>query len=259
MKKVIMLSLFMAMFSCSDKELEGINEEQQTSESVSVGDPYADFSDINLFPPNLSPDDGGYAAPPSSKSKLAAVTAENFSHVNGVDDTAALQAKINALPASGGVINILAGTYSFQQVQLKSNVTLNFNSGVIINLKGGSGYAFSIGLVKDQPRVDNVNLIGLGSVAARPKFNLEQGPVNSLSRAIQIGYAFNVLIQNFSIIDHKTKGAAIAFNPVQIGSSTNANRCEKVSVVNCGLTGASIGYGLVQVGVGKNITLKNLS
>ena len=108
------------------------------------------------------------------------------------------------------------------------------------------------------PVVENVKIIGLGTLENRPKLILEKKK-NVFYRVFSIGYAKNVLIVNLKIEDDLTKAAAIAFNPSKDQVIESANIAENVTIANIELTGGSIGYGLVQTNVGKNLLLKNLS
>lgn len=212
--------------------------------------PYVDVSDMDLFPPKLDANDAGSTAENMPRPTI------NFSHLSGKDDSSRLNKVIDDL-SKGGTINVAAGKYIFTSVNIKSNIRINFAPGVIVKIPAGKD-GFYIGHKPGEARVENVKFIGNGSISNRPKFVLERSG-KKVTRVMQIGYAYNVLIQNFTIEDHQTKGAAIAFNPVQIGSTTTANRPEKVTLNNIGQTGASVGYGLAQLNVGKNITMRNLS
>lgn len=161
--------------------------------------------------------------------------------------------------AGGGKITIPKGDYILREVNLKSNILLVIESGTTIkmdNVKKGKQMIFVIGSEEGAARVENVRIVGLGSSENRPKFILEKY-VNTFYRAINIGYAKDVLIENFTVVDNLTKGAAIAFNPVEINESS-ATIPENITIANVSLTGGSIGYGLVQTNVGKNVLLKNL-
>ncbi|MEN6361122.1 MAG: hypothetical protein ABFC90_00585 [Bacteroidales bacterium] len=161
--------------------------------------------------------------------------------------------------AGGGKIIISKGNYIIKEVVLKSNIQIIIETGVNIvmdNGKSGKQMLFEIGTEENMSCVENVRLIGLGSPENRPKLILNKY-VNTFYRAIDLGYAKNVLIENFTVVDHLTKGAAIAFNPVKINANS-ANIPENITVSNVSLTGGSIGYGLVQTNVGENILLKNL-
>ncbi|WP_163397292.1 hypothetical protein [Flavobacterium fluviatile] len=212
--------------------------------------PYVDVSDMDLFPPKFDSNDAG------SISETTPGPVKNFSHINGKDDTTRLNKEIDGL-SKGGTINVVAGTYIFESVNITSNIRLNFAPGVVVKIPAGKD-GFYIGKEPNQARVENVKFIGTGTLSTRPKFILERDG-KKVTRLMQIGYAYNVLIQNFTIEDNQTKGAAIAFNPVQIGKTTTAYRPEKVTLNNIGQTGGSVGYGLAQLNVGQNITMRNLS
>ena len=76
------------------------------------------------------------------------------------DDTDAIQAAINAVPA-GGTVYIPDGTYMIEAVNkhldLKSNMTLSMSSGAILKAMPYSGGAAAILLLD---RISNVNVIG---------------------------------------------------------------------------------------------------
>lgn len=161
--------------------------------------------------------------------------------------------------AGGGKITIPKGDYIMREVYLKSNIQLIIASGVTIkmdNAKKGKQMIFIIGSEPGAALVENVRIVGLGSPENRPKLELVKY-INTSYRAINLGNAKNILIENLTIIDNLTKSAAIAFNPVKIDENS-ANIPENVTVANVSLTGGSIGYGLVQTNVGKNVLLKNL-
>lgn len=185
----------------------------------------------------------------------------DFTSDNKSEDTERLNAIINELHKNGGgKINIKSGEYAFKNVILKSNIHITIESGTVIKMnhsKEGNTTLFNLGRINNQPAVENVKIIGLGTVENRPKFILEKKE-NRFYRVFSIGYVKNVLIVNFKIEDDLTKAAAIAFNPSKSGEES-ANIAENVTIANIELTGGSIGYGLVQTNVGKNLLLKNLS
>lgn len=216
-------------------------------------------TDTKLFPANPYQSEGaGYNGAELKNIKSSSVV--TFSP-NGQGNVAEeLNTLIDKLSkAGGGKITIPKGDYIMREVFLKSNIQLIIASGVTIkmdNVKKGKQMIFIIGSEPGAPRVENVRIVGLGSPNERPKFILEKY-VNTFYRAINIGYAKDVLIENFTVVDNLTKGAAIAFNPVEINESS-ANIPENITIANVSLTGGSIGYGLVQTNVGKNVLLKNL-
>jgi hypothetical protein len=197
----------------------------------------------------------------------------NFVHIVGKSDTEELEKIINELTSKGGgKITIKSGEYTFRDVLLKSNIHITIESGTIIklenqnegkNAKNGKRHFFSLSGSEVNKPLENVRIIGLGSTSTRPKLILEkffETWGNTFNRAISLGYVKNALIENLSIVDDYTLGAAIAFNPVDINNDNEtAQIAENVTITNISLTNGSIGYGLVQTNVGKNILLKNLS
>ena len=150
--------------------------------------PYVDVSDMVLFPPKLDSNDA------SSITENTPGPTINFSHINGKDDTSSLNKEIDRL-TKGGTINIAAGTYVFESVNIKSNIRLNFAAGVVVKIPAGKD-GFYIGHDPGEARVENVKFIGNGSVASRPKFVLERNDTK-VTRLMQIGYAYNVLIHYY--------------------------------------------------------------
>ena len=185
----------------------------------------------------------------------------NFVSDDNGKDSKRLNALIDNLHKNGGgKINIKSGEYRFRNIYLKSNIHITIESGTVIKMdhsKKGNTALFNIGKTDNQPVVENVKIIGIGTLENRPKLILEKKK-NVFYRVFSIGYVKNVLIVNLKIEDDLTKAAAIAFNPSKSGDKS-ANIAENVTIANIELTGGSIGYGLVQTNVGKNLLLKNLS
>lgn len=282
MKKLFLLGFVLLSFSCSSSDGE-IEVQSETQEEVEKKDdekkddePQKEEVDINVVVPvgdvtNLSlysgtpyrSDEAGYQG--TAFVDLPDDRKLTFLHNNTVRDTRALSDMIDNLSAlGGGEILIKKGDYELRQVNVKSNIHITIEAGTIFkidNTIGGKRFPFAIGVEENKPIVENVRIIGLGTPSTRPKFVLEKFVQNGrkvFSRAMNFGYAKNVLVQNFTIEDDLTGGTAIAFNPVKIDVNS-ANIPENVTVTNVGMTGASIGYGLVQTNVGKNILFKNLS
>ena len=220
----------------------------------------SDVTDINLYKPTPYRSDGaGYEG--NNFKNLPEIRKKVFTHISGKNDTDVLNKLITNLNAlGGGEITIIKGDYKFKNVILKSNIHISIESGTIIGFDEtikGKAFLFNVGSGDNAPLVENVKLIGLGNPDNRPKLVLKKIK-NTFWRAVMIGYVNNLLVQNFTIEDDLTKGAAIAFNPSKINDET-ANIAKNVTITNVKLTGGSIGYGLVQTNVGENILLKNLS
>ncbi|NIJ43788.1 polygalacturonase [Wenyingzhuangia heitensis] len=266
MKKIInLLFIIVAFISCSanNNTIEPIKQEtdEETTKSSTTTVNPGNVSDTSLYNPLPYNEDGaGY----NGEDFTNLPEDRNVTFTTGADESDRLSELIQDLyQKGGGKILIKKGDYLFKDVSLKSNIHITIESGTTITMdhdkwkKGIKNFLFNIGMLEGEPIVENVKIIGLGDVNTRPKYILTR-PKNSFYRAIAFGYAKNVLIENFTIEDHLTKGAAIAFNPVKVSDET-ANIAENVTIANIQLTGGSIGYGLAQTNVGKNILLKNLS
>ena len=184
----------------------------------------------------------------------------SFTHVPGKSDSKALNEMIASLSdLGGGKILIVKGNYKFKEIYVKSNIHITIAAETIIemdNSLSGKNFLFNLGMRESMPLVEDVRIVGLGTTLTRPKLKLTKFN-NTFYRAIAIGYIKNALIENLTIEDELTKGSAIALNPVKVDDD-NANIAENVTVSNVEMHGASIGYGLAQTNVGKNILLKNL-
>lgn len=231
-----------------------------------------DVTDIAVYEATpYRQDDAGYAG--ADLVDLPADRDVEFTSVEGLSDTEELEKLIDQLSAQGGgKILIKSGQYAFRDVLLKSNVHITIESNTTIELEnktlgknGKNGYRHFFSLSSDvvgEP-LENVKIVGLGTPATRPQMIVEkfyESWGNTMNRAFGVGYVKNALIENFTIVDDYTLGAAIALNPVDVNEDgETAQIPENVTIANVALTGGSIGYGLVQTNVGRNILLKNLS
>lgn len=276
MKKVCFYFLFIFFFSCSTdsqtdiKDVEKEQEELEESSNTIINP--GDVSDIAVYSPlPYFEDEAGYNG--NELNNLPSDRDVTFEHVDGKSDTVELENLIDNLSNNGGgKIRIKSGDYSFRDVLLKSNIHITIESNTTIKLenqslgqngKNGFRYFFSLSGKELGKPLENVKIVGLGNPNTRPKLILEKfeeswGKVHN--RAISLGYVKHALIENLTIADNYTSGAAIAFNPVDLNSDgETADIAENVTVANVSLTKGSIGYGLVQTNVGRNILLKNLT
>ncbi len=119
-----------------------VGAEVKFSTAVQVTTNTIDAANVSYDPPFT----GSVAT--NVEAKLAqTVSVKDFGAVgNGVaDDTAAIQAAVNYLPASGGQIYFPTGTYLLKDISIvdKENVSFDFNDSVI-NLAAGAQYAFKM-------------------------------------------------------------------------------------------------------------------
>ncbi|MDO6736438.1 hypothetical protein [Wenyingzhuangia sp. 2_MG-2023] len=259
MKQQFYILLLTSILSCSANNNQISSSEITQEKNTTLIHP-GNVSDIAVYKATPYSEEGaGYQA--LDFDQLPSDRIKKFSHIDETNDTEKLNELIqNLSKKGGGKIYIQTGTYLFKEVTLQSNIHITIQEGTFIQMdhtKKGKNFLFNVGMIEGKPIVENVKIVGLGNLETRPKLILNR-PKNTFYRAIALGYVKNVLIENIKIEDELTKGAAIAFNPVEIDNET-ANIAQNVTITNVELTGGSIGYGLVQTNVGKNILLKNLS
>ena len=263
MKNILSFCFLVFLMACSSSdtpttEKAGDDDEMEEVSSTIVSP--GNVSDIAIY--QSAPyfqDNAGYQG--ADFGTLPSNRDLTFTHVSGKSDSQALNEMITSLSAlGGGKILIEKGDYKFKEVYVESNIHITIAAETIIDMDnslGGKNFLFNLGFRENLPRVENVRIVGLGTTQTRPKLKLTKFN-NTFYRAMAIGYIKDLLIENFTIEDELTKGSAIALNPVEVDAD-NANIAENVTVANIEMRGASIGYGLAQTNVGKNILLKNLS
>lgn len=280
MKNIFILYFMMFSIACADsKDFEDIKEDDKIEEPVAPEEEVpgiivnpGDVSDMSRYDSKPYYADGaGYQG--DEMANLPADRIVDFVHKQGESDTEELEKLIDELSSKGGgKITIKSGEYEFRDVLLKSNIHIYIESNTTITLENKelgknqvNGYRvfFTLSGTEVGKPLENVKIVGLGTLATRPKMIIEpfiEWEKPAMNRAISVTYVKNALIENFTIQDNFTKGSAIAFNPVDInGDEETAQIPENVTVTNVSLTKGSIGYGLAQTNVGRNILLRNLS
>ena len=269
MLRLLPYTFLIVFFSCSSSP-ETIKQEQEVTSGTIINP--GDLSDISIYPSQpYYQEEAGYNG--GELTNLPAERNVNFEHVDGTSDTVALETLITTLSNNGGgKIRIKSGDYRFRDVLLKSNVHITIESNTTIKLENqdqgknainGFRQFFSLSGTEVGKPLENVKIIGLGTPNTRPKLVVEKFAEvwgEAFNRAISFGYVKNALVENLTIVDNYTLGAAIAFNPVDLNNDgETADLAENVTIANVSLSKASIGYGLIQTNVGRNILLKNLS
>lgn len=177
-----------------------------------------------------------------------------------LDDSAALQAAIDAMTAlpNGGRITIPAGTYYFTEVLLKSNVHLEIAAGtriLPIEPKKGAYAIFrmgDVGGVTSLEQVENVSIRGDGG-----RFIVDLSHVSNI-RGLAVSCK---RVNNFMIADMDVLDSLTLYSNIQLAFSQYQGQygCPSNGVVkNCSTFHSQLGYGMVQVQVGRNLLFKNL-
>jgi parallel beta-helix repeat protein len=187
-------------------------------------------------------------APAPTSSLVVNVKNTGATGNGSTDDTAAIQAAINQVPA-GGTVYIPDGTYMIEavnaHVNLKSNMTLSMSSGAVLKAKPTSNDSYSILLLD---HVTNVNIIG-GTVQGERQGHLAAGTVdNGYGMGIRLITTNNVVVQGVTVRDNWGDGIYIG------NSSTNSTIC---SVIGDNNRRQGLSMTFANTVVVKNSTFKN--
>jgi hypothetical protein len=181
-------------------------------------------------------------------------TANQLTFPNGSSTTAALQTMINNLSnTGGGVLTIDAGTYTLEQVHMKTGVHIRVHPNVVFksapqNALFRAGYSNSF---------ENVNNWSFESTNGEKfTFDFSDFLPNEDIRAFQLGNTNNFKLSDFKVLDNYTKFNAISSGAV---GGTPASFATFGIIENIDVEKAHYGYGLMQCQVGQNILFRNLS
>jgi hypothetical protein len=155
----------------------------------------------------------------------------------------------------GGVVQIPAGTYSFKNIALKSDVHLEIDKGAVIQPAiDGDTKSFSIfNLGVDGDPVENISIRGTGG-----RYTVELPAYEPGIRVFSFKQVRNFHVSNVNIIDHLTK-----FSCFQFGTSATSKdgiwRPTQGTIAHANVTGAAYGYGLVQLQSAESVLFEDLS
>lgn len=146
---------------------------------------------------------------PSRQRGSTVVSVKNYGAVgDGVnDDTAAIQAAINALPASGGTVDVPAGTYlidALVSVRLRSYVHLRMSLDAKLVAKPNSSERYNVILVK---KVRDVEVSGGQIVGERDRHN---GTAGEWGHGVFVCGSSNVTVRDMHISKCWGDGIVIA-------------------------------------------------
>lgn len=181
-----------------------------------------------------------------------------------LNNTIAKASKSKTNGKLGAVVIIEKGNYILGTINLKSNVHLRIEEGVILQADQTdpkkikvTKLVFNIG--KDE-NIENVSIIGRGTEKTRPVIRYKRespDPKTGGVRAFLLGAAKNVFIQNVTIQDDQTRFSGVVFSFLHKDTS-DSGRANGVTVDHVSQINASYGYGLIQANAGKNLLFTNL-
>ncbi|HET6806889.1 MAG TPA: right-handed parallel beta-helix repeat-containing protein [Frateuria sp.] len=141
------------------------------------------------------------------------------------DDTAAIQAAINALPSSGGTIYVPTGRYminALKPLQLRSHTRLKLDSGAELAVIPNSASRYYVVKVRN---VSNVEIVGGKMTGDRAK---HKGSTGEWGYGIDVSAASNVLVHNVSLSEFWGDGMWIG----GVGKGSSLVRANYVTVNN---------------------------
>lgn len=177
------------------------------------------------------------------------------------DDSVAMQTAIDLIETNGGgTLNILPGNYALGNINLKSNVHLDFSNDVIIkpfyeipsNGKLKNYAIFKLGSTTNP--VENITISSSSGEPFTVDLTTNNNPNVAVVNLIKVS---NFIIANINVLDNFTKFSAITtggdyYNSVYIYP-------ENGIVKDIDIQNAHYGYGTVQTQSAENILFKNLS
>ncbi|BBB90528.1 MAG TPA: glycosyl hydrolase family 28-related protein [Methylomusa anaerophila] len=161
-----------------------------------------------------------------NKAEAATLDVKNYgAKGNGAaDDTAAIQAAIDALPASGGVVAIPDGTYminAIKSIKLKSNVILQMTSGTVLKAIPNNASTYAVITANS---ISNADIVGGTIVGDRKE---HAGTDGEWGMGISILSSYDVVVKNTTVKDCWGDGVYLG-----TGSTGAANQhCQLINVI----------------------------
>ena len=177
-----------------------------------------------------------------------------MSFPNGNSSTSALQGMIDNLSTSGGgILTINVGTYTLEQIHMKTGVHIRVHPDVIFKSLPRNAL-FRAGFDNDFENVSNWSFQSINGEKFTFDFSGLQ-PTEDI-RAFQLGNCTNFKLADFLILDNYTK-----FNGISSGAvGDSPAKFPTFGIIeNLDIKNAHYGYGLTQNQVAQNILFRNLS
>jgi parallel beta-helix repeat protein len=152
------------------------------------------------------------------------------------DDTAAIQAAINALPSTGGTVTIPAGTYLIdptRYIRLRSNMHLKMSPDAILKAKTCSVKRSYILLISDR---SNVEISGGQLVGDRATHVYSGGGTHEWGHGIQILGGRYVTVRDLRVSKCTGDGVCVggkSYDVVIANIVSTGHRRQGLSITNC--------------------------
>ncbi|WP_193747287.1 hypothetical protein [Algibacter lectus] len=181
-------------------------------------------------------------------------TSNQMAFPDGNNTTSALQAMIDNLSSSGGgVLTINAGTYTLEQIHMKTGVHIRVHPDVVFKSVPRNAL-FRAGYTNNFAHVNNWSFQSTNGQKFTFDFSDLQ-PTEDI-RAFQLGNTSNFKLSDFLVLDNFTKFNAISSGAV---GGTPARFPTNGIIENLDIKKAHYGYGLTQNQVAQNMLFRNLS
>ncbi|UZO82223.1 T9SS type A sorting domain-containing protein [Aquimarina sp. ERC-38] len=182
-------------------------------------------------------------------------TTNRMTFPNGDNSTSALQGMIDSLSSSGGgVLTISPGTYTLEEVDIKTGVHIRVRPNVVFKSPLPAETIFSVGFANNFRNISNWSFQSTNGTKCTFDFtNLQP---NDKIRAFKLGNTTNFKVADILILDNYTK-----FNALSSGAagSSPAKFATFGIIENMDIKNAHYGYGLTQNQVAQDMLFRNLS
>ena len=188
---------------------------------------------------------GGFAMPalaayvPPTRTRGATVlNVKNYGALgDGVrDDTAAIQAAINALPSTGGTVFIPAGTYmidTVKKIQLRSYMLLQLDPGAILKAKTSSVSKASVVYIYNRTQVE---VAGGRIIGERDTHKYMTTSTDEWNMGVQIKGGSHVTVRDLHVSKCTGDGVCVgggSSDVVIANIISTGNRRQGLSITNC--------------------------
>jgi hypothetical protein len=152
------------------------------------------------------------------------------------DDTAAIQAAINSLPSSGGIVTIPAGTYlidTSKKINLRSYMHLKMESGAILKAKSSSLARHYILYINGKSHVE---ISGGRLIGDRDTHRYSTSGTHEWGHGIQILGGRYVTVRDLHVSKCTGDGVCIggkSYDVVIANVISTVNRRQGLSITNC--------------------------
>lgn len=176
-----------------------------------------------------------------------------MSFPNGDPSAVALQGMIDNLSGlGGGVLAISPGTYTLQQIHMKTGVHIRVHPDVVFKSVPRNAL-FRAGYDNNYENVNNWSFQSTNG--EKFTFDFSDLQPNEDIRAFQLGNTNNFKLSDFLVLDNFTK-----FNAISSGAVGTPAKFPTFGIIeNLDIKKAHYGYGLTQNQVAQNILFRNLS